>query len=418
MEKKQQEKYDLIVVGSGPSGMMAAGTAAKNGKKVLILEKNSELGKKLKITGGKRCNITNATFNTREFLSKFGDAEGFLYSPFSQFGVQDTFNFFESRKLPLVTESRNRVFPKTQRAFDVFKVMNEYINNKNIRIEKSNPVLKINADTKEGKIISVKTKNGTYSAENYLIATGGTSHPETGSTGDAFKWLKDIGHTIKKPTPSIVPLKIADKWVKDLSGTSLSFMKITFYINGKKAFSETGKILFTHFGISGPLILNLSHKVADLLHEGTVTAKIDCYPDTDIGSLEKNILNIFDKNKNKSFKNVVKEITPIGLSNALIEFHIIPDIRDKIHSISKEHRKQIVQLLKAMPMTVEDLMGMNRAVISDGGVPLSEIDTKTMKSKLFNNLYLAGDILHVNRPTGGYSLQLCWTTGYVAGQLN
>lgn len=415
--QNQTEKYDLIVIGGGPSGMMAAGVAAENGKRVLIIEKNNELGKKLKITGGGRCNITNATFDKREFLSKFGKAEQFLYSPFSQFGVLDTFHFFESRKLPLVTEARNRVFPRSQKASDVFKTLFKYIDNKNVSIIKNSPVKKINLDQNKKKIISVQTKKSEYVAKNYLIATGGVSHPETGSTGDGLKWLESIGHTVKKPSPTIVPLKVNDKWVKDLSGTSLSFMKITFFVDGKKAFSETGKILFTHFGISGPLILNSARKVADLLHTGIVTAKIDCYPNTDIGSLEKNILKVFNQNKNKSFKNIVKEITPIGMSNALIEFHIVPDVLEKVHSISKEQRKKIVNLLKAMPMTIEGLMGMDRAVISDGGIPLNEIDTKTMKSKKISNLYLTGDILHINRPSGGYSLQLCWTTGYVAGQL-
>jgi len=416
-KKIPPKKYDLIVIGGGASGMMAAGVAASNGKKVLILEKNPTLGNKLKITGGGRCNITNATFDTRKFLSKFGKESKFLHSAFTQFGVKETFDFFESRNLPLIIEDGNRAFPKTQKAADVFKVMQKFISNENIEILKSSSVIKINADKEKRRIISVKTIRGSYIADNYLIATGGSSHPETGSTGDGFKWLRDIGHTTKKPTPNVVPLKVAEKWVRDLSGTSLSFMKITFYVNGKKAFSERGKILFTHFGVSGPLILNLSHKVADLLYEGTVTAKIDCYPDTDIGSLEKSILKVFDKNKNKSFKNVVKDISPLGLSNTLIGFHVVPNVLDKVHSISKENRKEIVSLLKALPMTIIDLMGMDKAVVSDGGVSMTEVDTKKMKSKLFDNLYLTGDILNINRPSGGYSLQLCWTTGYVAGLL-
>jgi predicted Rossmann fold flavoprotein len=417
MEKKRAIKYDLIVIGGGASGMMAAGTAAKNGKKVLILEKNSELGKKLKITGGGRCNITNATFDLRKMLAKFGKAEPFLYSPFSQFGVKDTFKFFEDRKLPLVVEARDRAFPETQKASDVFRVMYEYINNKNVIVIKNSPVLKMTINKETKRVTSVQTDQGTYEAHNFIIATGGASHPETGSTGDGFKWLAKIGHKVNKPSPNVVPLKARDKWIKDLSGTSLSFMKITFFVEGKKAFSETGKILFTHFGLSGPLILNSAHKVADLLHAGKVTAKIDCYPDTDLGSLEKQILKVFDQNKNKDFKNIVDEITPPGLGNTLIEFHIVPDVNTKVHSISKDHRKQIVNLLKNLPVEIQGLMGMDRAVLSDGGIPLTEVDTKTMKSKLFENLYLTGDILHINRPSGGYSLQLCWTTGYVAGLL-
>ncbi|MEX0910312.1 MAG: aminoacetone oxidase family FAD-binding enzyme [Candidatus Paceibacterota bacterium] len=412
------KKYNLIVVGGGPAGMMAAGTAGASGKTVLLLEKNSDLGEKLKITGGGRCNITNATFNTRELLPKFGPAEKFLYSPFAQFGVADTFNFFETRNLPLVTEARNRVFPHTQKAIDVFKVMLKYITTHNVEIMTGCPVLKINAAPTKDKITSVKTKNGTYYADNFIIATGGTSHPETGSTGDGLAWLKTLGHQVRKSNPNIVPLKVNDKWVKNLSGTSLSFMKITFFINKKRAFSKTGKILFTHFGLSGPLILNSSSTVADLLHEGEVTATIDCYPDTDTGSLDKKILQVFNTNKNKSFKNIVQDITLPGLGETLLNFNIIADPLMKVHSITKDDRRKIVDTLKALPLTIEDLMGLDRAVVSDGGVPLTEIDTKTMKSKLYDNLYLTGDILHINRPSGGYSLQLCWTTGYVAGLLN
>ena len=415
---KKTEKYDLIVIGGGASGMMAAGAAAKNGKKVLILEKNGRLGEKLSITGGGRCNVTNATYDIRKFLEKFGDAANFLYSPFSQFNIQDTFDFFEKRGLPLVVEARDRAFPNTQKARDVVNVMQKYASGKNINISTNNPVIKISADRDYRKIKFVETKIGKYQAENFLIATGGASHTETGSTGDGFKWLKKIGHTVNESSPNVVPLRSHDKWVNDLSGTSLSFMKITFFVNNKKAFSKTGKILFTHFGLSGPLILNSAKKVSDLTHEGQVTAEIDCYPDTDHGSLEKSILKVFDKNKNKSFKNITKEITPPGLENALVEFHIVEDVDTKVHSISKEERKSIVRLLKGMPIRIDGLMGMDRAVISDGGIPLTEVDTKTMKSKLYDNLYLTGDILHINRPSGGYSLQLCWTTGYVAGQLN
>lgn len=416
MKSNDTNQYDLIVVGGGASGMMAAGVAAEHGAKVLLIEKNPELGKKLKITGGGRCNITNATFDTHKLLDKYGPAKKFLHSPFSQFGVQDTFEFFESRGLPLVTEARSRVFPASQKAFDVFKVMKQYIHKHGVTVQLNDPVVKVHMDG--NRISRVQTKQGSFYADNYIFATGGNSRPETGSTGDGFKWLQSLGHTVVESSPDIVPLRVRENWVKELSGTSLSFMKITFYVDGIKAFSKTGKILFTHFGISGPLILNSAKQVADLMHTGDITATIDCYPDTDLGSLEKNILKVFDANKNKSFKNVVKDIVPHGLDNTIIGFHIVPDVNNKVHSISRDERKQIVQLLKAMPLTITGLMGMDRAVISDGGIPLSEIDTRTMKSKVVENLYLTGDLLHINRPSGGYSLQLCWTTGYVAGLTN
>ncbi len=414
-KKKTIKDFEVIVIGGGASGMMAAISAASNHRKVLIIEKMPRLGRKLSISGGGRCNITNNTLDTREFLKKFDKAADFLYSPFSQFGVKDTFTFFEKNKLPLVTEARDRVFPKSQKASDVVKCMINILRSKNVSVLLDTSVIKFSADKETTLIKSVETKDYVYEAKHFILATGGTSHPETGSTGDGFKFLKKLGHTVLKPTPNIVPLKVKDKWIKSISGVSLSFMKITFFVNDKKAFSKTGKILFTHFGLSSPLILNSAKMVADLLHAGPVTAKIDCYPDTNSGALEEQIIKIFDKNKNRDFKNVISEIAPKGLDSAILILKPIEDVNKKIHSITKEERKQIVQLLKNMPVEIIGLMGMEKAVVSDGGIPLKEVDTKTMKSKLYKNLYMTGDLLHVNRPSGGYSLQLCWTTGYVAG---
>lgn len=405
--------YDVIVVGGGASGMMAAGTAALRGKKVLILEKNKILGQKLAITGGGRCNITNAEYDTRLLLKKYGEAEPFLYSSFAQFGVKETFSFFEKKGLPLVVQARKRVFPHTERATDVKNIMIGYCTHPNIIIKTNISVDKILK--KDGVASGVVAKGVTYTATSVVLATGGMSHPETGSTGDGFKWLQDLGHSIHKPTPSIVPLAVKDTWVKSLAGVSLSFMKISFLVDGKRAFSKTGKILFTHFGLSGPLILNSAKKVGDLLHTGEVTAAIDLYPDTEFDILEKKILSVFENNKNKKFKNIVKEFVPDGMTDAVLSLLPINFSDKKVHSVLKEDRKKIIHLLKAMPVTVVGLMGYDRAVVADGGVSLTEIDTKTMESKKVKNLYVTGDLLHINRPSGGFSLQLCWTTGFVAG---
>lgn len=301
-------------------------------------------------------------------MKKFGDAEQFLYSPFSQFDAKDTFEFFETRGLPLVTEEWGRVSPKTQKASDVFGVMEEYVTSGNVSILTGSPVIKIN---KEGsKIVSVDTRGGVFAAENYVLATGGASHPETGSTGDGFGWLKDLGHTVRDSVPNIVPLKVRDQWVRNLSGVTLADAKITFYVGGKKGFAKRGRILFTHFGLSGPMILNSARKVDDLMYEGAVTASIDCYPDKDLGALDKHIIEIFEQNKNKSFKNVAKEIMPEGMHRALVDLEMVGDIDKKVHSISKEERKRVVQLLKALPVDIAGLMGLDRAVISGGGVSL------------------------------------------------
>lgn len=411
--------YDLIVIGGGASGLMTAGRAGELGKKVLILESNKRLGEKLRITGGGRCNVTNGEMNIRKFLSIYGKNEKFLYSLFDQFSAKDTFEFFEKRGLPLVVQARLRAFPHTERAEDVYKVMEQYVTNDNVKIITNSPVTKINYH--DGKIINVECGKNRYTATDYVLATGSLSHPETGSTGDGFKWLTDLGHTVASPTPSIVPLAVPETWVHTLAGVSLSFMKITFFVENnvgiqKKAFSKTGKILFTHFGLSGPLILNSATSVADLLHSGIVTAKIDTYPDTDIGALDRKLVTIFDNNKNKLFKNIIGEFVPEGTGKGiLILLAEKIDFDKKVHSINRDERKYIVNTLKGLPITISGLMGFDRAVIADGGVPLAEIDMRTMRSLKVENLFITGDLLHINRPSGGFSLQLCWTTGYVAG---
>ncbi len=411
---KEAKKYDLIVIGGGASGMMAAGRGAEHGLKVLLLEKNKRLGEKLRISGGGRCNITNAEEDVRAFLKVYGKAEKFLYSLFAQFGVRDTFNFFESRNLSLIVEARKRAFPKTEKAEDVARVLENYIKKGAVVVLTNSPVTKI--ISRGGAITSIVSGKEEFFATDYIFATGSFAHPETGSTGDGFNWLKSLGHTISSPTPTIVPLAIKEKWVKELAGVTLKLAKIAFYMEGKKQFVLKGDILFTHFGLSGPLILNSAHKVADLLHSGIVTAIIDAYPLLDLGALEKKIINIFDTNKNKTLKNIIKEIVPNGMQKGILSIILGNiDVSTKVHSITKENRKHIVHLLKALPVTIEGLMGFDRAVLADGGVPLEEIDPKTMRSKKVSNLLVTGDLLHINRPSGGYSLQLCWSTGYVAG---
>jgi len=405
--------YDVIVVGGGASGMMSAGRAGALGKKVLLIEKNKALGQKLRITGGGRCNVTNATYDTRAFLQNYGVAAPFLSSPFSQFGIKDTFTFFEGLGLPLVVQALNRAFPHTERATDVVNVLLKYMKQGKVTIKSATTVKKI--IHKNGKVEGIVAGGVTYKAESYILATGGVSHPETGSTGDGFDWLRDLGHKVKAPTPSIVPLEVSDAWVHKLSGKSMDKIKITFYLEGKKQLSLVGRILFTHFGLSGPLILNSASKVGDWLQSGTVTASVDAFPNLDIGALDRELTKVFDQNKNKILKNVLKEIVPEGTTPGIAMLLSDLDLETKVHSITKIQRRKIVDTLKALPIHVTNLMGYDKAVVADGGVVLSEIDTKTMRSKLFSNLYITGDLLDINRPSGGYSLQACWTSGFVAG---
>ena len=284
MRENNNKIWDVIIVGGGASGMMAGAISGSRGKSVLILDKNRDLGEKLKITGGGRCNITNNEPDIHKMLKIYGDGAPFLYSPFSVFGVKDTFKYFESRGLPLVVQARNRVFPQSEKAIDVYNVLRKDLDKNNVSIKNNCTVKKINID---GSFIkNIETNSGIYYAKSFVLATGGMSHPETGSTGDGFKWLKDLGHEVEDSSPDIVPLAVRDEWIKSLAGVSLSFMKITFFLDNKKQFSKTGKILFTHFGLSGPLILNSSKKVRGLLEQGIVDACIDVYPDTNEGNLE------------------------------------------------------------------------------------------------------------------------------------
>ncbi len=411
---RQNKIWDVIIIGGGASGMMAGAVASSQGKSVLMIDKNRDLGEKLKITGGGRCNITNNEPDIHKMLSVYGEGAPFLYSPFSIFGVKDTFKYFESRGLPLVIQARNRVFPATEKAIDVFNVLNKELKKGDVLVKSNCTVKKINIENNLVK--SVETDSGVYYAKSFILATGGMSHPETGSTGDGFKWLKDMGHSVKDSSPNIVPIAVSDEWIKSLAGISLSFMKITFFLEGKKMFSKIGKILFTHFGLSGPLILNSSKKVDDLFQqEGRVTARIDAYPDTNEGNLEDKIIKIFDANKNKMLRTILKDIAPEGMAKALELIDIGVDYDAKVHSVTKEDRKKIVKLLKAFPVNITGLMGYERSVVADGGVSLKELDMKTMSSKLYNNLYITGDLLNISRNSGGYSLQVCWTTGYIAG---
>lgn len=413
MNFSANQHYDVIVIGGGASGMMAAGRAAERGRKVLLLEKNSKLGKKLAISGGGRCNICNAEEDVQQLLSHYGSAKKFLFSSFAQFGMKETFTFFSQRGLQLKVEARNRAFPVTEKAVDVVITLEDYLAQGNVEVRTGARVegFKI----KEGNIVGVNVDGESLTADSYILATGGSSHPETGSTGDGFAWLKDLGCQVVAPTPAVVPIAVAESWVHELAGTSVENAKITFLVDGRKSLKRTGRILFTHFGLSGPLILNAAAKVAELLQEGEVTAMMDVIPELDLGALDKHITTIFDANKNRDLKNVLKVVAPTGMASGILKLLTSINSEKKVHSITQQERKTLVNLLKALPMTVTGLMGLDRAVVVDGGLDIAEVDGKTFRSRKFDNLFITGDVLHINRPSGGFSLQLCWTSGWVAG---
>jgi predicted Rossmann fold flavoprotein len=413
---RDENNWDVAIIGGGPSGMMAALTAAQNGKKVVIIEKNESLGKKLLITGGGRCNMTNAEFDHKKILAKFKSAEQFLFSAFSQWDVQNTLDFFHSRNLDTKIENEKRVFPITEKAQSVWNVLVQELKKQNVTILSNTPVKGFVFEN--DKIISVKTSFQDISAKAFILATGGTSRPETGSTGDGFKWLKDLGHIVHDPDPSLVPIAIKDAWVKNLQGITLTDIKITTYQNNVKQDSSKktgGKLLFTHFGITGPTVLNMSKDIGELLKYGEVQISLDLLPKEDFGTLNTRLQNLVKNEHKKKIKNALDVLIPKALVEIVLEkSKINPDT--EMNSLSRESRIALMHTLKDIRMEVSKLLGSDKAVVSSGGVDIKEIDFKTMRSRLFSNLYLVGDILDIDRPSGGYSLQLCWTTGAVAGK--
>ena len=414
MASKEPTIWDVVVIGGGPAGMIAAGTAGQQGKKVLLLEKNATLGKKLLITGGGRCNVANAQTDTRKLLEKFCLAGKFLFSAFSQFGVSETLEFFNSRGMATKVENELRVFPVSNKAQSVWNVLNDYMREGKVVIKTYTPVENF-VMAKDGSIESVRIMGDEIKAKSFVLATGGKSHPETGSTGDGFGWLKELGHTVIDTAPSLVPVKLSDPWAKDLSGISLPMVKFYLMQNNYRQSVHKGKMLFTHFGISGPAVLNMSGEIQERLEYAPVTLVADLLPALDHKQVDTAILESFQGEINKKFKNISGKMLPDKLMQALGVLAGI-DPETPCHSVSREARLQLVQLLKALHLHVSGLLGLEKAVITSGGIVLEEVDFKTMRSRKVPNLYVTGDILNIARPTGGYSLQLCWTTGFVAGQ--
>ncbi|MFA9261933.1 MAG: NAD(P)/FAD-dependent oxidoreductase [Undibacterium sp.] len=410
---RQNDRYDVIVIGGGPAGMISAGRAAACGARVLLLEKNPDTGKKLLITGGGRSNVTNAEFDRNILLQKFGPAEKYLYSPFSIFGVFETLDFFKRLGMPTVTEAEKRVFPASGKASSVHEALKTYLKQSGVVVRTDAEVASFRCTAQS--IQSVILASGEeLLARSFVLATGGRSRPETGSTGDGFGWLRKLGHTVREPRPSLVPLKTKEPWVRSLSGLSFSDVKVTVFQNGEKRSSRSGKLLFTHVGLSGPLVLNMSRSISELLPYSNVTAEVDFFPARNLGELDRDIQVVFDEHKNKQVQNVLPLIVSPLLTPVLLKLAGIVSNKP-VHSVTRDERRRAARLLKGLPLTVTGLLGPDKAIITSGGVSLDEVDFKSLRSRLIPNLYIVGDMLDIDRPSGGYSLQLCWTTGYVAG---
>lgn len=414
MKKRASKELsaDVVVIGGGPAGMMAAGRAAELGSRVILLEKNPSLGKKLLITGGGRCNVTNAELDTRKLLAKFKESGKFLFSPFSLWSVRETLDFFHTRDMPTKEEAAQRVFPLSNTARSVLDVLLSYLKETGVEVVCKAVVKKINE--KGGRIVSVELRDGsTVRAKSFVLATGGTSHPETGSTGDGYAWLRDLGHSVDEASAALVPIALK-KPARAAAGASIQHAKITLYQNEVKQAQQKGKMLFTHVGLSGPVILNMSRDIGELLKYGEVVLEIDVLPDMGYEKVNVALQSAFKVHANKKIKNSMSELIPPALVSTTLEVAGI-DGETACNSITRDARMRLMRALKHLRFEVDHLLGMDKAVITAGGVALTEVDFKTMRSLKYDNLYLVGDILNINRPSGGYSLQLCWTTGFVAG---
>lgn len=405
--------WDVAVIGGGPAGMMAAANAAKSGARVVLIEKNARLGEKLLITGGGRCNVTNTEPDTRKLLSKFKQGGKFLASPFSKWGVQETLDFFHARGMPTVVEAEQRVFPASHTAQSVWDVLVAYLKEAGVTVLTKSPVKGL--DAKDGIVTAAQLKSGgAIRAKAFILATGGISRPETGSTGDGYAWLKSLGHTVNDTNAALVPIAVKEPWVRRAAGVTLRDAKITLYQNEVKQLSHSGKVLFTHVGLSGPGILNMSRSIGELLKYGEVIVEIDLMPESGYEKVNAALQELLKKNGNKMIKNSLGGLISPALAPVLLErARIAGDTF--CNSVTRDSRIRLMKELKHLRLTVKGLLGLEKAVVTSGGVALPEIDFKTMRSLRFKNLYVAGDILDIDRPSGGYSLQLCWTTGFVAG---
>lgn len=402
--------YDTIIIGGGAAGLICANECKKLGQNILIIDRNNRPGKKIALTGKGRCNIT--TFNTDldDLVSKYQRNGKFLYGAFSRFMPEDTINYFKELGLETKVERGNRVFPKSDKAVDVIYALQENI----IKfILPDTSVLSFNV--LDGHIESVITYKGEFSAKRYILATGGKSYPITGSNGDGYTLAQSVGHTIVEPKPALVPVKCKENWIKELAGLSLKYVNISVLQNNKKVCEKFGEALFTHEGMSGPVIIDMSRQIGDALERGDTQLSIDFKPALDKETLDKRILSDLDEFGNKHFRNSLHKLVPSTLIPILIQLSKI-DADKKVSEITKEERLRLLTLLKDFRLNVESLDGWDNAIVTAGGVNIKEIDPKTMKSKIIDNLYFAGEIIDVHGPTGGYNLQLCWSTGITAAR--
>ena len=407
----------VIVVGGGAAGMFAAIAAAKNGHQVTLYEKNEKLGKKIFITGKGRCNITNAA-DMEELFDAVVTNSKFLYSSFYGYTNQNVIDFFEDAGVPVKIERGNRVFPISDHSSDVIRALEREMKKVGVKVCLNTEVKSVEAE--KGKFNKVVLKDTTtQTADACIVATGGLSYRSTGSTGDGFRFAENVGHKVTQCFPSLVPMETKEPWICELQGLSLRNVEAKILDGKKELYKDFGEMLFTHFGVSGPLIISASSYVGKKFMDKNgqkkeLTLEIDLKPALTEEQLDQRVLRDFEENHNRQFKNAITKLFPTKLIPVMLELSGI-DPEKKVNSIEKEERKQFVHLIKHFRMTLTGLRDYPEAIITKGGVNVKEIDPGTMESKLVKGLYFAGEVLNLDALTGGFNLQIAWSTGYAAG---
>ncbi len=408
----------VIIIGGGAAGMMAAISASKEGKQVLLLEKNEKLGKKLFITGKGRCNITNACPAT-EFLSHIVTNPRFLYSAFSRFTNEDMMRYLEENGLPIKIERGQRVFPCSDHSSDVIAFLKKECQKGNVRIRCHTKVKQLLFHPEEPRCIGVALESGEkICADSVILACGGNSYASTGSNGEGYALAKSAGHTIKPVQPSLVPFEMRESWCRELMGLALKNISIKIRAKKKTVYEGFGEFLFTHFGVSGPLVLTASTflgKYQKELLAGELRLYLDLKPSLTREQLDKRYLREFDMYHNKNISNVMEHLLPKSMVPVFLSLVEVPGDK-KVCDISKKERYRMVEVMKNLEMHITGVRGFEEAIVTRGGVNVKEIHPATMESKKMANLYFAGEIIDLDAVTGGYNLQIAWTTGFVAGK--
>lgn len=405
--------YDIAVVGAGPAGIMASVRARQLTRDVILLERNNCIGKKILLSGKGRCNVTN-TASVDDFIVKFGRQGEFLRTAFSRFFNQELIDFFKMKGLEMRIERQGRVFPITDRAISIIDVLKKYLQESSVTILYKKQVFDIKKDSNFFRLfLDIKDQ---IIAEKVILAAGGKSFSETGSSGDGFALANKLGHTIVTLRPGLVPLKTKESWVKELKGLTLKNIRLTFKTKNKKIVSNVGELLFTHFGVSGPLVLDLSSSALGLLNENKeVILEIDLKPGLSPEQLEERLLREFGIAGKKSVKNVLKELFPHKLAGLFVHLLGI-DYNKRANQVTREERRSILNMLKSLRLHVVGSLPLEEAMVTCGGVSIKEINPRTMESKIVQGLYFAGEIIDGSAPSGGYNLQQAFSTGYLAGE--